>query len=325
MVVVAIISMFACALLIVTNEAWGEAALSASLEVVRQDACKPAQKVCTAADAIVFVHGIYGGDGTFLNSTTNFDWPRHLPTHIANRAVDIFRLNYTTALLAWAKEKNPDFPTVAKDIYAAMTPLRKRQYRSIGFIAHSLGGNVVSTYIHMVKTTLGHPQRSQHAFVITLATPVLGSHIADLADVLKSTLNINDDLLKSLMKDDLYLRMLLEFRKEENAKQAHYSCRPVHLHAAFEEKYLGPLLIVNRDSAALSISDIADSRIVGFPLNHSAIAKPDGPTHDVYRWVLSRIDDEYSRLSMWEASHTLLPPKRRLCELIDFVPEGDVR
>lgn len=202
-----------------------------------------------------------------------------------------------------------------------MKPLRTRGYRSIGFIAHSLGGNIVSTYIHMVKTSLGHPQRSQNAFVITLATPVLGAQIADEAADLKRLLHMNDELLSSLKKDNLYLQMLDQFRVEENKKAGRYECRPVDLHAAYEEKYLGPLLVVTKDSAALSISQLASSPVVGFPLNHSEMAKPRGPSDPLYKWVLDRISVEYIRVGNWDHDHSSLPKNRQLCELMDYIPE----
>ena len=168
--------------------------------------------------------------------------------------MDVYRLDYQTALLKWANDKDPRFEEVARAVREAMKPLRIRQYRTIGFIAHSLGGNMVSTYIHLVKTKIGHPQRSQHAYVITLATPVLGSQVANVGSELRSVLRMNDDLLNSLTKDNLYLRMLLEFREEEDPKERRYVCRPVHLHAAYEDKYLGPRCFLN--SPILSHSDL---------------------------------------------------------------------
>ena len=127
-------------------------------------ACTPVHVTCDEFDAIVFVHGIYGGADTFVNESTRFDWPSAFPRYIRGRYVDVYTIDYESALFRWARGNNPDFETVANEIYTVMAPLRKRHYRSIGFIAHSLGGNVVSTYLHMVKTTLGHPQRSQHAY-----------------------------------------------------------------------------------------------------------------------------------------------------------------
>lgn len=293
----------------------------AGLEPARPLHCSPSRISCDEFDAVVFVHGIYGSRETFVNADTRFDWPKEFPRTISERPVDVYRLNYQTALLTWARDRDPRFEEVAKAVRDAMKPLRVREYRTIGFIAHSLGGNVISTYMHMIKTGLGHPQRSQHAYAITLATPVLGSQVADVGSALKTLLRMNDDLLNSLTNENLYLRMLREFREEEDPKEKRYVCRPVHLHAAYEEKYLGPILVVRPDSAAASVSKLVKSPIVGFPLDHSAIAKPDGPHHAVYRWVLSLVEDEFSRVATWDAAHRSLPTARRLCERMDLLPE----
>ena len=297
-----------------------QASSPAHLDTVRQS-CKPELPTCTDFDAIVFVHGIYGGADTFKNSSTGFDWPVKFPEKIQQRPVDVFKLMYETAMLSWAKGSNPDFQEVVNAAFAVMTPLRKRQYRSIGFIAHSLGGNIVSTYIAILTERFSHPQRSQNAFVITLATPVLGAQIADLAGELKSVLGMNDALVTSLANNNLYLRMLDEFRRYENEKSARYGCRPVHLHAAYEEKYIGPLLVVSPDSAVNSIGDLTNSPIVGFNLNHIQIAKPAGIDDPVYKWAMGRVDDEYTRLAVWDASRASAPANLKLCAQMPFIPE----
>ena len=302
-----------------TTSSWGE--MPALLVPAQDIQCPQRAADCQDLDAIVFVHGIYGGNETFKNTATNFDWPAKFPRMVGGRSVDIYRLMYESSLLSWAKEKNPRFEAVAKAVFEAMAPLRKRKYRSIGFIAHSLGGNIVSTYIHMAKTSKGHPQRSQHGFIITLASPVLGSQVADLATVLKSVLGMDDDLLTSLKEENLYLRMLQEFRQEEEEKENRYLCRPVHLHAAYEQKYLGPLLIVTPESAAVSISQMAKSPVVGFLLDHSQIAKPAGLNDEVHLWVIARVKDEFRRIGMWETAHRMLPSERQLCERMEFIQE----
>lgn len=114
-------------------------------------------------------------------------------TLIQGRPVDVFSLEYQNAMVAWAKDKNPSFDVVARQVKVLLKPLRMKQYRSIGFITHSLGGNVISTYMLMLLTNLGHPQRSQVAYVINLATPTYGAQIADIGKTLKSTLGMNVD------------------------------------------------------------------------------------------------------------------------------------
>jgi hypothetical protein len=296
-----------------------------TLESVRPPGCDIKERdVCWERNAIVFVHGIYGSQDTFRNETTGFDWPAEFPTEIDVQPVDVYRLNYRTALLSWAKGANPDFVEVTKSVATALKPLRMSGYRSIGFVAHSLGGNMISTYIHEVKTAAGHPQRSQNAFVITLGTPVLGSQIADIASRLKSILGMKDPLLEALKKDNFYLRMLQHFRALEGDKGGRYECRPVHLHAAVEDKYLGVLLVVRPESAAAPISQFVKSPIVGFPLDHQQIARPRNSDSGVYSWALHLITQEYERVASWDYGNdaTAVPPDRRLCHRVDFIPEN---
>src|SRR5262249_53215039 len=153
------------------------------------------------------VHGIYGSDETFRNEETKFDWPSNFPRKIAEQDVDVYQLNYQTQLIAWATDTNPSFSNLAGSVFEVLKPLRVRGYNSVSYIAHSLGGNVISTYIHSVKTTRGDAARSQNGFVITLATPVLGSQIANIGAALKQRLGMRDHLLNALKRGNLYLEM----------------------------------------------------------------------------------------------------------------------
>lgn len=286
---------------------------TAQLTPIGTEACQNTAPTCETFDAIIFVHGIYGAEDTFRNSTTGFDWPREFPREIAGRRFDVFRLDYKSALLSWAKERNPSFESVAIEVFEVLKPLRKRKYRSIGFIAHSLGGNVVSTYIHDVKSTLGHPERAQHGYYITLGTPVIGADIASLGSSLKRFLRINDDLLTSLETNNLYLRMLQHFRDAENEKSARFKCRPVHLHAAYEEARVGPLRVVPASPASREISGMVASPIVSFPLDHIDLVKPRSAADPVYLWVLGRITDETQRLDKWDIEAAKRDANFRLC------------
>lgn len=301
--------------LLVSFGATSISAQSATLEAVGSPRCTSAD--CSRYDAVVFVHGIYGSRETFVNTTTGFDWPASLPREIKEAQIDVYRLNYGNALLSWAKKKNPQFQEVARSVITAMAPLRHKRYRSIGFVTHSLGGNVVSTYMHTVKTSFGHPHRSQHAYTITLATPVLGADIANKGTLLKQLLGMNDDLLGSLERDNLYLRMLLEWREAEMTREQMYDCRPVHLHAAYEKERIDPLLIFSPQSAGQSVSKLVNSAIVGFDLDHSEIAKPTGRDHVVYQWVIDRMENEYVRINSWNANQYPL----RLCRKSEWIPE----
>ncbi|HVT60824.1 MAG TPA: hypothetical protein VHR45_20805 [Thermoanaerobaculia bacterium] len=292
-------------------------------------ACTPDKPSCLAYDAIVFVHGIYGGAKTFTNSATGFDWPSNFPPrgqlYPFSNTVDLFRLNYRTALLSWAKADNPDFAEVARHVFKALYPLRQRRYATIGFIAHSLGGNIVFTYLTMVVDRLGHSYLAQNAFVITLATPVVGAEIADIAHLLKGLLGINDKLLTSLENNNLYLRMLQIFVQEARGKGGAFGCRPLDLHAAIETKHIGPLLVVSPTSAALPIADAVNSPIIGFDRNHMEMATPSGTDDELYKWVLARVTSEYARLHDWGLAHldkTGVPQRCRSDEGWPSEPNG---
>src|SRR5262245_32771964 len=109
-----------------------------SLEAVGEVGCVNGGP-CRDFDALVFVHGIYGNRDTFRNEVSKFDWPKQFPRVISNRRIDVFKLNYESALWSWAKGTEASFREIADGVVDALKPLRKRQYRSIGFIAHSFG------------------------------------------------------------------------------------------------------------------------------------------------------------------------------------------
>lgn len=304
------------------SHAFAQSQPPAILEPVGKTLCPDIQANCQRFDAIIFVHGIYGSEETFRNSKTGFDWPGALPREIKGRSIDVYRIHYKSALLNWSKENNPAFDSVAKAIYDAMKPLRQRNYRSIGFIAHSLGGNFISTYIHEVKTGLGHPHRSQNAYYITLATPVMGADIASLAFPLKTFLGMNDDLLNSLKKENLYLRMLKQFRELEGPKGDKFGCRPVHLHSAYEKDRIGPITVVTQDSAAQAIAKMVASPIVGFQLDHFSIVKPESDSDPVFVWAHNILESEFDRLNKWDNSQNNVAEEYKLCNRAPFIPES---
>src|SRR5262245_36948943 len=85
---------------------------------------------CADFHAVVFVHGIYGDATTFKNR--DFDWPKSLK--VDGRSIDVYRVNYQSAFLSWAKKNNPQFDDIADQFLKELAPLRGLNYRSIGFI-----------------------------------------------------------------------------------------------------------------------------------------------------------------------------------------------
>jgi hypothetical protein len=97
-------------------------------------------------DAVFFVHGIYGDVDTFRNG--DFFWPAELAKEFSNE-LDIYAIEYRTKLLSWLKSNIASFDDVSdalfKELHGYDGPvgdalLVQRPYRSVGFIAHSLGG-----------------------------------------------------------------------------------------------------------------------------------------------------------------------------------------
>jgi hypothetical protein len=82
---------------------------------------------------------------------------------------------------------------------------------------------------------------------------------------------------------------------------------------------VGPLTVVAPGSAALSISKLASSPVIGFPLDHFAIAKPRDSRDAVYTWVEDRLADEFARLEEWDTLRGELPWQKRLCTKVEFI------
>lgn len=282
---------------------------------------------CEGHDALVFVHGIYGGKDTFKNSTTGFDWPREVRTRFEDidgvlNEVDVYQLLYNTEFFDWSATSADNFREAAKSILETLKPLRQKRYRSIGFITHSLGGNIVATYIHMIKSRYGHANRSQHAFSINIATPWAGSQTADIATLLRSLLGMRaDGFLASLSEDNQYLQMLQTFVLGSSEKQEDFGCRPVTFHAAYEMKHVGPLMIVQGDSVLDTVSELVDSQIKGFNSDHIEIVKPENAESPIYKWVDGLLDREYDRLDDWQKLGERFDTEAGLCVAVPLLEE----
>ncbi len=267
-------------------------------------------ELCKDFDAIFFVHGIYGDGDTFKN--VNFDWPTQIPAVLSGRKIDVYRIEYKTALIAWLKKDIASFDEVVDSIFNALqghpTPnfglqrdglLVRKPYRSVAFIAHSLGGNIVAAYFHTVKSELGHIARAQNSFLITLGTPANGAQLANVALVAKTFLNMRDPLLGSLSRDNTFVRMLARWRNAEDQKATAFRCRSVNLYVAVEGARLAGMKIVSRDSAEEPFRNIAKNIEFFSDLNHSTIAKPKDKNDKIFVWVENIIKNEVNRLNSW--------------------------
>ena len=269
---------------------------------------------CSGHDAVVFIHGLGGNRSTFKNAN-GFDWAKNFPANIDGRPIDVFRIVYKSSQVGW---DNPDFDRTIDELVRKLQALRLSRYRSIGFIAHSLGGNLAASYLLGVKTQYGHPQHSQHGYLITLGTPFGGSMFASMLSGILSLATIDDSLIASLVRDNLYLKMLGNFWARTHQKGRRLGCRPVLLYAGYEAEPFALIFNpVTEDSATRLIKDAA-RHIKKFPAeNHLSIVKPDNPDHPVYKWVNRSIEDAFAMLRTWAAPLN----GNELCEHAKFVSE----
>ena len=277
---------------------------------------------CSDTDAIVFVHGIYGDRDSFKNSTTQFDWPLQMPRQQNGLRRDVYYANYETFLAPWRAGKNASLATIAKGLFDAMEPIRRKRYRSINFVAHSLGGVIASEYLAIVAKTIGYSERSRTAFVVMLGTPGRGSDIARWGIRVKSALGFSDELLASLERDSANLLQVHERIREQVVTRSAVSrggrgCREVAAHAAFELLPTNGIVVVDEASATHIVRTIYEAidvarihSVQGFSKNHGDIAKPEGLDDPVARWVEQRIARDLQRI----AAHPLTGG-RRLCEI----------
>jgi len=285
---------------------------TANLIPVSHSVCKVQ---CDSVDAIVFVHGIFGDKETFTNKRTQFSWPEALEKSLGDEQVDVFRLDYLTSLISWAEGSTTDLETLTSDIFHSLEPLRDANYRSIGFIAHSLGGNVVATYIVRSKLRLGRDFAFQNAYTIMLGTPTSGSDWADIGSSLKKFLRMDDGLLMSLSADNTtFLDMLKTFRQDVDDEGQYWGCRSTHLHAAFEQRHKYAVIrLFDRVQAAKKVTAASDSPIRFFDASHSAIAKPKDVDDEIYRWVLEIVRAEIARIKSWEAMSERINSRTPFC------------
>jgi pimeloyl-ACP methyl ester carboxylesterase len=227
---------------------------------------------CPDHDAIVFVHGIFSDDTSFRNGS--FDWPSQLPTEIGGHKIDVFRISYTTQFFSWLKSSSID--EVTYSIFRAVYPepnsgdpgsaLHPDRYRSVNFIAHSLGGNIALAFLHTVKSELGHAERARYGFVVTLGTPINGAQIANVGEIAKRLLGMPaDPLLASLERDNTFLRMLALWHRSEDVKARKFRCRLIDLYAGIEGADMHGIRVVPEASAESAFKGYAkETRAIAF-------------------------------------------------------------
>jgi len=119
----------------------------------------------------------------------------------------------------------------------------------------------------------------------------------------------NDDLLRSLELNNLYLEMLQLMRRYESLKGEDFGCRPTNAYILYSTKTMYGLTIVDQQSwdRAVWMLSRQDTQLVhqpiGYNLDHAEIAKPAGKDGPVYVQVRLIINSELDRVAQWTGSH----------------------
>jgi tetratricopeptide (TPR) repeat protein len=226
-----------------------------------------------AEKLIVFIHGV-GGDprDTWTNKDNdpNFFWPEELSKDPAFKNADVLSFGYKS-------ECGPTLiiSEIAKSLELTLNSLTEMEnYKSLEFIAHSMGGLVTREFLlsrhkHLIKVV---PVTS----VITLSTPNLGSGLGKFASYFCKTIQLKD--LKPGRGE--YLDLLNE-RWRERFEQ-NDSERTFSISAGYEIVPVNKLVgrIVEKDSAVYFAQQTQP-----FLKDHLEIAKPKNTDDDPYVWV----------------------------------------
>jgi triacylglycerol esterase/lipase EstA (alpha/beta hydrolase family) len=225
--------------------------------------------------AVIFIHGIIGTKATWGDPTSDLYWPKMLSRERdLGDDLDIYQIDYDSNLFS-----GPAVVPVEEALEQQLDSLMKRErYSKVIFIAHSLGGIMVQSYLLQVKNRYGHRALSRFRMVISLGTPYQGSSLANLARLV--TANEQVRVLRPVDVNDF--KQLLNHTIDD-LQEKHKVCETLRTFAAYEEKpMLGLGIIVDRDSATFNAYES-----VGFERDHKELFKPKSinPPDRVYTWA----------------------------------------
>ncbi len=222
---------------------------------------------------VVFIHGIKGDPvKTWDNEEQKIFWPRALAEDPDFTNADVLSFGYES-------ECGPslNIREIATHLHTTLeTAMAKIPYRSLSFVAHSMGGLVVREFILTHLKKLHVPLDS----MVLLSTPNLGSSLANVVKAFcksDSLMDLRDG--RSGYIDSLNDRWREQFEQPDSIK-------PFHFAAGYE---LVPMSwftgrIVEKESAIAFANQIS-----AFKKDHSTIAKLNDPTDPAYTWVKSQL------------------------------------
>jgi pimeloyl-ACP methyl ester carboxylesterase len=246
---------------------------------------------CGDRNAIVFVHGLWGSEKTWMNADHK-TWPVLLSEDPFFDGFDVFLASYPTSEGFWSAGNKVRLTDVSRGLYDdIVNDLLYSKYKTINLIGHSMGGNIILTSVLFLKFS----DPDAHAVlgkynIVLLGTPVDGQEIANLATLLSSDEKLI--ALKPATENELPVLTELAFASIQGKRLA-MGLDPVPIAAAYETKpfqfgpFQAPTVIVSQASAtALGPSLVASK---GFDRDHSTLVKPKDQSDLVYVWVREQI------------------------------------
>lgn len=215
----------------------------------------------TAQDdlVIVFVHGVMGNAGTtWCNTSTKACWPTMLADDAAFDGASIYLYEYPSPTVA----ESFSIDEIADNMRLQFDADDVSQFRSIVFVAHSMGGLAVRGYILKYRQVI-----SKISFIYFYSTPTTGSEIASLASVLSS--NPQFGKLKPMKSEDY----LADIQRQWLAADL-----SIPSYCAYEKQKTFGVAIVSQASA----SSLCTRRLDPIDANHIDIVKPATVRHPSY-------------------------------------------
>ena len=227
--------------------------------------------------AIIFVHGITGGRSTWENPESKAYMPGMLATipKIYDGA-DIYRVDYEGD---WSS--GPAVGQIRDQINELLdAKISQKKYSKVIFVAHSMGGIFVRTYLMHLKLRWGHVALGRVRLVVSLGTPYEGSTLANYAQFF--TFNAQVRSLRSVDVNDFQELINTSMLKIE---EKHAGCRSLFTFTGYErlaEPKIGKIVVTERSATRPAISS-RDTR--GFDVSHTGLSKPYDSNDKIFRWT----------------------------------------
>jgi len=260
---------------------------------------------------IVFVHGLVGGSHTTWRygkegDKDHFFWPEALGKDLPRCA--IWSLGYAAGLGHWFSEEGMAIEDKAANLALKLSN-GSLGSRPLVFIAYSMGGLVVKTFLTEAISQGGHDWTTVASAVrgvAFLGTPHHGSSMASVAAGFAVLLRTQEHVKQMRFAGpelDALHRRFVKWRKQFNcAFESYIETKGIARNGWLARFFLPSVLVVPRISGDPGLDDCTCHPIAA---DHISLVKPSGVDSDVYMGVKRFIE---KTLSTTPATHAIAAP-----------------